>query len=44
MLRKQTLNAALLVVGAGVLTLGLARSAPAASQDEADTQARSRTR
>jgi hypothetical protein len=40
MLRKSTVNLALLVVGIGTLALGLARAAPAAGQDDADTQAK----
>ena len=40
MLRKSMQNAALLVVGIGLVALGLARSAPVAGQDDADAQAK----
>jgi hypothetical protein len=40
MLLTRTLKVALLVLGIGTVTFGLARSAPSASQDDADAQAK----
>ena len=45
MLRNRTLNVALLLVLViGTVAVGLARSAPVAGQDDADTRPRSRMR